>query len=83
VDDYSKPFPGAGVTAVLTFADGVPLGYAREWADQRLAPVFFLAGTARGRSWDDRRHALPLRRVDPVAVSEVLADLAAVAALAK
>jgi hypothetical protein len=83
VDDYSKPFPGAGVTAVLTYADGVPLGYTREWADQRLEPVFFLAGIQRGRSWDDRRHALPLRRVDPVAVSEVIADLAALAALAK
>jgi hypothetical protein len=78
VREHTKPFPGAGVTAVVVY-DGVPMGYIEGWEDQHLEGAFFLAGLDAGQGWLTTKDALPLGEVDPVAVSEVLGAMAVLA----
>jgi hypothetical protein len=83
VSDHSKAFPAAGVTAVVEY-DGIPVYYSEGWEDQEIERCYFVAaaGGAAGTKYR-RPGAVPPGEVDPVAVSEVLADLALLAAKGK
>ena len=74
--EHDKPFYGANVTAVVSYEDGVPIGYMEGWDDQRVTGCYFVRGLS-GSGWDypDSRKGLPLGTVDPVVISEVLSDL--------
>jgi predicted DNA-binding WGR domain protein len=79
-DEHSKPFDSADVTAVVQYETGVPVGYMEGWEDQTLTRCYFVPGTSAptGYRWD--APMAPLGTVDPVVVSEVLADLTAITA---
>ncbi len=81
-DEHSKPFEAAGVTAVLTYHDGVPVGYIDDWDDQTLGACVFvrgITGPSGYRGYQDL-DTVPPGEVDPVVISEVLSDLSIVAA---
>jgi hypothetical protein len=82
VHEHSKSFPAAGVTAVLEYWEGIPVGFVQGWSDQKLEPAFFVKTSAE-RYWFDRNKALPLGKVDAVVLSEVLADLTFLASKAE
>jgi hypothetical protein len=77
--EHSKQFPGADVTAVLTYEDGIPIGYLEGTDDQKLSACFFVPGLREPNSYGEHETEIPLGRVDVVAVGEVLADLALLA----
>jgi hypothetical protein len=83
VHDHSRSFSAAGVTAVLGYEIGIPVGAVQEWEDQLLKGVFFVESDAGQSWWHGRNRALPLGQVDAVAVSEVLADLTFLASKAE
>jgi hypothetical protein len=81
VGEFFKHFPGAGVTALLQVEPGIPMG-APDWiGDQKVQRVFFLSGLYEPAAYPYHKEKdfLPLNKTDPVAVSEVLADLATLA----
>jgi predicted DNA-binding WGR domain protein len=80
--EHSKPFYGAGVTAIVQYP-GVPVGYMVDWEDQEIERCFFLKGIYTPEVYPDHKKALPLGKVDPVAMSEVLTDLTLVASKAR
>jgi predicted DNA-binding WGR domain protein len=79
IQEFSKPFPGAGVTALLEIEPGIPLGLPDWTEDQKVERVFFLKGIYEPLCYPrhPEKDFVPLKRVDPVALSEVLGDLAA------
>ena len=83
--EFFKHFPGAGVTALLQVEPGIPLGMPDWVDDQKVQRVFFLAGLYNSVDYPYHKEKdfLPLNKIDAVAVSEVLADLAALASKAK
>lgn len=83
--EHSKQFPGAGVTAVVQYEDGVPAGAMTEWDDQRVTGVAFLKGlrTPDECVWLEAREGLKLGDVDPIVLSEVIRDLGALEAKAR
>jgi hypothetical protein len=75
------------VTAVAEYAEGVPVGYMDGWEDQRIEAAYFLpvvleAGAGWGSHYPQTKEAMPLGRVDAVAISEVLSDLSGIVARA-
>jgi hypothetical protein len=78
--EHAKPFHGANVTAILEYADGVPVGYIEGWADQVLEHCYFTPGIYIPVIYPGRRNMIPLGQVDPVVISEVLSDLNTIAA---
>jgi predicted DNA-binding WGR domain protein len=74
VGEHSKQFYGADVTAVITYAEGFSVGALDGAGDQRIERVFFIQGLYTPRMYPDHRDALRLAEVDPIALSEVLAD---------
>jgi predicted DNA-binding WGR domain protein len=83
VHEHSKTFYGAGVTAVLQYEIGVPVGYMDGWEDQTLARCFFVPGMYTPTIYPKHPQALLLKYVDYVVMSEVLKDLTAIASKAK
>jgi hypothetical protein len=88
---HTRAYSGAGVTAVVEYEDGVPVGYMEGWEDQRLARVYFLPYVLGGSptwgaynigQYPQPKDAVPLGGVDAVAVSEVLSDLSGIVARA-
>lgn len=83
---HTKPFYGANVTAVIQY-EGVPVsaGSLADWEDQAIEGAYFVGGDPGLLGYDDelRGKELLLSRVDPIAVSEVLRDLAALAEKAR
>ena len=77
--EHSKPFYGAGVTAVVQY-EGVPVGYMVDWEDQHVERCFFEEGIHTPEMYSSHKKRLALGKVDPLVISEVLADLAALAA---
>jgi predicted DNA-binding WGR domain protein len=74
VNDHSKPFCSAGITAIVEHT-GYPIG-SRDWADpQKIEKLFFVKGTENVSSWGASKKALKLADVDKKALSEVLLDL--------
>jgi predicted DNA-binding WGR domain protein len=82
VHEHSKSFPAAGVTAVLEYEEGIPVGFVQDWEDQTLG-VAFLVKTSEARHWFEQNKALPLAKVNVVVLSEVLADLTLLASKAE
>lgn len=80
--EHSKPFYGAGVTAIVQYP-GVPIGYMEGWEDQTIERCFFLPGTYMPRDYPDHKRRVKLGKVDPVVISEVLRDLTALASKGK
>lgn len=81
--EHSKPFYGANVTAILNYQDGIPIGYMEGWDDQELEGCFFVPGIYDPRTYADHSKKLLLGEIDPVVMSEVLADLTVLASKAK
>ena len=73
--EHTKPFYGAGVTAVVQYVPGVPVGYFEGWDDQSIERCFFVPGIYTPEMYPDHKRSVRLDQVDPVALSEVLADL--------
>lgn len=82
--EFSKQFPAAGVTAVIENEDGVMLGLGIEDSgDQRMTRCFFAQGLHAPGSYVPRKGLPKLADIDPLAVSEVLADLTLLASKGK
>ncbi len=83
--EYYKFFPGGGVTAIVRVDPGLWASNIADPTEQALPHCWFLPGQAVPHWWlrEDFAKALPLGQVDPVVVSEVLADLVQVASRAK
>jgi Domain of unknown function (DUF4132) len=83
IEEFSKPFPAQGVTAVLENEPGVMLGLVKDSDDQKVRRCFFLKGTYAPVAYPRHTKLVPLKQVDRLAVSEVLADLIALASKGK
>lgn len=79
---HSKPFHGAGVTAVVAYG-GIPIGGMIDWEDQEIEHVYFLDGIHGQQGYPEPKRAIALSKVAPIAVSEVLKDLATLAEKAR
>jgi hypothetical protein len=79
---HSKPFEWANVTAVIQY-EGIPIGDPDDWEDQVVERCFFVPGLDTPRMYPKHKHAMPLGRVDPVVVSEVLGTLGVLASKGK
>jgi predicted DNA-binding WGR domain protein len=82
-DEHSKPFPGSDVTAVVHYEGGVGYGYIDPNSSLTFKTCYFVKGIRgpSGYAWKEK--TVRLGDVDPVAVSEVLSDLSALAAKGK
>lgn len=80
---HSKPFYGANVTALVVYEEGVPVGYMEGWDDQRIIEAFVIPGVYKPDWYTDHKNKLTLGEVDPVVISEMLADLDFVASKGK
>jgi len=73
---HLKHFPSAGVTAVIRHDPGVPpAGFPAAVEPQTLEGCVFVRGRTEPTGGFRPEHAVPLGRVDPVVVSEVLGVL--------
>ena len=75
ITEFSKQFPAADVTAVIENEDGVMLGMMDASSDQRIKRCLFLKGLYSSVSYPNHKNMLPLKGIDPLVLSEVLADL--------
>jgi hypothetical protein len=82
VHQHFKPFPGGDVLAVLCYENGVPVGYREGWDDQHISSTYFLERADSG-AYHRGGKKVTLGKVDPVVVSEVLADLTTLASKGK
>jgi hypothetical protein len=85
IQEFSKHFPGGGVSAILETDPGIPIGNP-DWSEDQTVPrVFFLRGNYQSPDYPYHKEKdfVALGKVDAVAVSEVLADLALLATKAK
>jgi hypothetical protein len=80
--EHSKPFYGSEVTAIVQY-EGVMVGEIMTSEDQRIEHCFFVPGIYTPIGYHDHKERVPLGQIDPVAISEVLNDLTAVAAKAR
>ncbi|HWA25368.1 MAG TPA: DUF4132 domain-containing protein [Lacunisphaera sp.] len=83
VNEHSKQFYGANVTAVINYLDGFSVGYWEGAGDQTIEHVFFVPGLYTPRMYPDHKNALPLEEVDPIALSEAINDCELLLAKAK
>jgi hypothetical protein len=81
-DEHSKLFPTANVTAVIRYS-GLPIGYKEGWKDQEVEWCCFLPGYVPEVWYTQHKIRVPLRKVDPVVISEVLRTLAELASKGK
>lgn len=73
---HSKQFPAAGLTAFAHYDPGLYVGGSMaEMDDQELTEVYFVPGLAEPDWWSNHKDRTPLAKVDPIALSEVLADV--------
>ena len=85
IQEFTKHFPAADATAVLEVEPGIPIGNPDWSEDQKVTRVFFLGGdySSLAYPYHKEEQFKPLNKVDAVAVSEVLADLEALASKGK
>ena len=85
IEEYFKPFPGSGVTALLELQPGIPMGLPEWTEDQQVRRVFFLRGLYAPADYPHHKEKdfVALKKVDAVSVSEVLADVELLATKAK
>jgi predicted DNA-binding WGR domain protein len=81
--EHTKPFPGAAITAVVEYEQGVPVGYMEGWDDQEITRAYFVRGVYKPAMYPKHEDTLKLGEVDPVAISEVLKDLILIASKGK
>jgi predicted DNA-binding WGR domain protein len=83
--EYYKHFPSAEMTAVVEMEPGLWVSNIADPQEQRLPRCFFRQGLAVPDWYYNRKHDqdLILGKVDPVVISEVLADLTALASKGK
>jgi hypothetical protein len=79
--EHSKAFEEADVTAVIQYP-GVPVGYMVDWEAQEIEKCFFVPGIYTAQIYPEHKNAMPLGKVDPVVISEVLGTLGALASKA-
>ncbi|HTU93527.1 MAG TPA: DUF4132 domain-containing protein, partial [Gemmataceae bacterium] len=76
IQEFSKQFPAANVTAVIENQEGIPLSLGPDaFGDQWIERCYFLRGlySPEGSGYDEN---LPtLADIDPLVISEVLVDL--------
>jgi len=72
----------ANVSAIVQY-EGVPVGYMVDWEDQKIDRCFFIPGIYRPEIYPKHPDPLPLGQIDRVVISEVLADLTALASTGK
>jgi predicted DNA-binding WGR domain protein len=82
ISEHSKPFYGAAVTAVVEYETGFCVGYLQDSEDMEIDRVVFIPGIAGPEMYREIKDAIPLKDIDPVVISEVLADLTLVASKA-
>lgn len=82
-DEHSKQFPAAALTAVVRYEGSVGMGYIDPNELLTLEEIWFVRGMRAPSCWEKPKDPLPLAAVDPIVVSEVLADLQQLAAKAK
>lgn len=75
-DEHSKPFPSAGVTAVVGYDGDVCMADVHPSSILTVNGCVFVSGLRKpsGYGWEKEK-LVPLRDVPPVPLSEVLADL--------
>jgi predicted DNA-binding WGR domain protein len=85
IQEFTKHFPTAGVTAVAEVEPGIPIGNPDWSEDQEVKRVFFLGGGYESLAYPYHKEEkfTPVNKVDPVTASEVLSDVEALAAKAK
>ena len=83
IREFSKQFPGTDATAILENENGVMLGMMEESEDQQMKRCFFLEGLYAPVDYPNHKKLLPLNKIDALALSEVLADLTALASKGK
>jgi hypothetical protein len=76
--EHSKPFHGGNVTAVLQY-EGVMVGEIVTSEDQKIEHCFFVPGIYTPIAYHDHKERVPLGQIEPIAISEVLADLTTLA----
>ncbi len=81
--EFAKQFPAADVTAILENENGVMLGMMDESGDQQIKRCFFLRGLYSPVDYPHHKDLLPLKDLDALALSEVLADLTTLASKGK
>jgi hypothetical protein len=82
-DEHSKPFAAANVTAVIRYS-GLPIGYKEGWEDQEVVWCCFVPGIYVPTDWyPQHRVRVPLCKVDPIVLSEVLRTLGELASKGK
>jgi predicted DNA-binding WGR domain protein len=82
-NEHTKQFPGADVTAVVSYQPGMSMGYMEGADEQSIEFCFFLDGMQKGEWYRRSKGARKLGQIDRVVVSEVLGDLTAIAAKGK
>jgi predicted DNA-binding WGR domain protein len=85
-DEHSKQFPAADVTAIVTYEGTVAMGYIDPNETLVLGDVTFFEGLRPPScfAWgDDKLKKLKLAKVNPIVISEVLADLQVLKSKAK
>jgi hypothetical protein len=79
---HSKQFPAAQVTAVVHYDGNVGMNYIDPGEALTLGPCWFEPGLRAPSGFEPAGGGLPLGKIDPVVLSEVLSDLSALAAKA-
>ncbi|MDF9831870.1 putative DNA-binding WGR domain protein [Ereboglobus sp. PH5-5] len=74
VNEHTKQFPGADITAVINYDEGFSVGYWEGAGEQTIERVFFVPGLYTPRMYPDHKNAIPLAQVDALVLSEALND---------
>jgi hypothetical protein len=82
-DEHSKPFPAANVTAVVHYDGSVGFGFIDPNESLKISTCYFVSGIRSPTGYAHKEQTMLLRDLDPVAISEVLTDLSALAAKGK
>lgn len=79
-DEHAKPFPAANVTAVIQYEETAYLGFIDPGAILTIARCQFFEGMRKLSGYNVRpENPLPLRHLPAIVISEVIADLQALA----
>lgn len=79
---HSRAFPSGNVTAVVKY-QGLPIGWMDGWTDQTFEWCVFVSGINQRWASPTSSNLITLDDVDPIALSETLADLTLVASKGK
>jgi predicted DNA-binding WGR domain protein len=81
---HSKQFPAADITAFAHYDPGMWVGGSMaEMDDQQVTEVYFVPGMIAPDWWSAHKNQIPLAKVDPIVLSEVLRDLETIISKAK